>query len=104
MSRAGWRDRAAMLGVLGLLIGALGVLQLGGAEPGLLYLAPALLLLGTLIFGRYPGERLLTAFARTPHLALRLRGHLPPRPLSARTFPRGGVLLAMALAGRGPPG
>lgn len=97
------RDRAAMLAVLGLLAGALLALQLGGAEPGLPYLAPALILLGALVFGRYPGERLLEAIARAWHRAVDHRGRPLPRPLPPRSFPRGGALLAMALAGRGPP-
>ena len=70
----------------------------------LLYLAPALLLLTALVLGCYPGERLLDAL---------LRGWAPVpgrqaepatrRLLRVRSFPSGGVLLAMALAGRGPP-
>ena len=103
MSRAGARDRAAMLAVLGLLVGALVALQLSAGEPWLLYLSPALILLGALACDRYPGERLLAAFARARHLVPRLHGRPPPGPLLRRPFPRGGVLLAMALAGRGPP-
>jgi hypothetical protein len=103
MSGTGLREKATMLATLGLLVGALGALQLSGAEPGLLYLAPALLLLSALVFGHYPGERLLAAVARTRSLALRREGRAWARPLPPRSFPRGGVLLAMALAGRGPP-
>ena len=72
-------------------------------STSLLYLAPWLLLLVALACGHYPGERLLQAIvrARRPHPR---REELPPaRPLPARSFPRGGVLLALALAGRGPP-
>lgn len=70
----------------------------------LLYLAPALLLLAALGLGHYPGERLLDAIFRgwAPALAREAEPatrRLPP----ARSFPRGGALLAMALAGRGPP-
>jgi hypothetical protein len=69
----------------------------------LLYLGPALLLLAALACGCYPGERLLEAIVRgfapiTAREAPPARG-LPP----IRSFPRGGALLAMALAGRGPP-
>jgi hypothetical protein len=71
----------------------------------LLYVAPALLLLGALAVGRYPGERLLVAVGRTLHTRVLSR---PPRPILVvavpRSPPRGGVLLALALAGRGPPG
>ncbi|HEX7279062.1 MAG TPA: hypothetical protein VF255_05480 [Solirubrobacterales bacterium] len=70
----------------------------------LLYLAPALLLLTALALGHYPGERLLDALLRVWAPALGREAEpatsrLPP----LRSFPRGGALLAMALAGRGPP-
>jgi uncharacterized protein len=103
MRRSTLREKTAMLATLGLLASALGALQLSGAEPGLLYLAPALLLLSALVFDRYPGERLLAAIAPVRSLALRREGHARAGPLPPRSFPRGGVLLAMALAGRGPP-
>lgn len=103
MSATALRDRTTMLATLGLLVGVLSALQLGGAEPGLLYLAPALLLLIALVFDRYPGERLLAAIARARPMGPRARGHRLPRSRPSRSFPRGGVLLAMALAGRGPP-
>lgn len=70
----------------------------------LLYLAPALLLLAALVCGRYPGERLLDALVRRRWPALRHEVRAATRRLlPLRSFPRGGVLLAMALAGRGPP-
>lgn len=98
------REKAPILAGLGLLICALVGLQLTDSEPGLLYLAPALLLLGALAFDRYPGERLLAAAARARHPVLRVEGRPPTQTLALpRSFPRGGVLLAMALAGRGPP-
>jgi len=75
---------------------------LGGHD--LLCLAPAMLLLATLLGRRYPGERLLLAFA-----ARARRG----RPRCAATAaashgrvaeaPRGGLLMAFALAVRPPP-
>lgn len=96
-------NRAALLAILGLLVGALVALQLGGAEPGLLYLAPALTLLAALVFDRYPGERLLDALARAWHPRTNRPSQSRARRFSPRPFPRGGALLAMALAGRGPP-
>lgn len=102
MSGAG-RNRGTMLAALALLAGALVALQLGGAEPGLLYLAPALALLGALVFDRYPGERLLEALTRAWHPKANRQTQSRARRLPARSFPRGGALLAMALAGRGPP-
>ncbi len=69
----------------------------------LLNLGPALLLLAVLACGRYPGERLLEALAQARHpLARPQRRPRPPLP-PRRSSPRGGVLLALALAGRGPP-
>jgi hypothetical protein len=70
----------------------------------LLYLAPALLLLTSLALGCYPGERLLDALLRgwTPVLGP-VAEPAARRLLPVRSFPRGGALLAMALAGRGPP-
>lgn len=75
-----------------------------GAE-GLLFLAPALLLATTLLTRRYPGERLLLAFAarrgtRRAPAAIGAR-RLPFR--RARVMPRGGLLMGFALAVRPPP-
>lgn len=69
----------------------------------LLYLAPWLLLLALLAFGHYPGERLLEAIVRARRQVSRREQPRPARPLPPRSFPRGGALLALALAGRGPP-
>jgi hypothetical protein len=76
---------------------------LGG--PGVLFLAPALLLLATLNARRYPGERLLLGLAARAR-EKRLR---PSRTRSAPTarphhVPRGGLLMGFALAVRPPPG
>jgi hypothetical protein len=105
MRAASLREKAPILAGLGLLIGALVGLQLTYPEPGLLYLAPALLLLAALAFDRYPGERLLTVLTgRRRPLVSRERSAPAHHPFPLRrSFPRGGVLLAMALAGRGPP-
>jgi hypothetical protein len=71
----------------------------------LFYALPALALLVVLLLGRYPGEHLIIAVAerarRRPHRAARattLRA-----PLGSTPAPRGGELLARALAGRAPP-
>jgi hypothetical protein len=75
---------------------------LGG--PGVLFLAPALLLLATLHARRYPGERLLlglAARARRQRLRpSRTRSAPAARPLHV---PRGGLLMGFALAVRPPP-
>ncbi len=84
---------AALLGLLAL-----------GEVAGFLYLAPALLLGAVLALGRFPGERALAAvvrrFAGARRLVRVLRGR---RPRSAARAPRGGLLLARRLGGRGPP-
>jgi hypothetical protein len=68
----------------------------------LAYIGPFLTLLGFLLSGRYPGERLI-ARPRRP-AARRSRRAAPARAVSfAAIVPRGGRLLAFALAGRGPP-
>jgi uncharacterized protein len=94
----------AILGSTTVLVAAIVGLQLGFSESSLLYLAPALLFLGPLVFGRYPGERLLRAVIDRP----RGRGAPATTPRLSRVLmfaplPRGGALLASALAGRAPP-
>ena len=70
----------------------------------LLYLVPSLLLIAALLLRRYPGERRLIAAAeaRRPH---RVRRSSPlPAPVRPRArLPRGGLLIAAALAVRPPP-
>ena len=72
----------------------------------LFYLVPALLLLGALLLGHYPGERLRLRLAAARHRPPRAVATVPPprHPLFARSrLPRGGALLGAALAGRAPP-
>ncbi len=70
----------------------------------LFYALPALALRGALLLGRYPGERLILAAARSRR-RLRRAARLMPRraPIDQAPAPRGGDLLARALAGRAPP-
>jgi hypothetical protein len=74
--------------------------------PVLLSLVPLALLVGTLLLGRYPGERTLAARLRdarprrrrdAPALVVRT----PRRPFAAAV--RGGGLVAAAIASRPPP-
>jgi hypothetical protein len=96
-------QRHLILGGVGLLLTAIVALQFGFAESSLLYLAPALLILIPLAFDRYPGERLLLAVIAGPARQIS-HPRTPPRRLALRSLlPRGGALLASALAGRGPP-
>ena len=95
MSRDSLREKAPIHAGLALLTGVLVALQLSDPEPGLLYLAPAILLLAALAFDRYPGERLLAAAAHVWQPVRRCERAIPAqRLLAPRSFPRGGVLLA----------
>jgi hypothetical protein len=73
---------------------------------GALYLLPALLLALALVAGRRPGERLIVAL----HRRRARRAQHGMAPAGARIahpaehfLPRGGRLIAAALAGRAPP-
>jgi hypothetical protein len=68
-------------------------------------LVPALLLLGALVAGRYPGERTIASLAakvrqRTPR---RAPVSIDPIPRAPRALLRAGELLARSLATRPPP-
>ena len=74
---------------------------------GALYLLPPLLLALALLVGHRPGERLIVALHRRRVRRAGRRGPAIPNLIPARaaqqTFPRGGRLIAAALAGRAPP-
>ena len=75
---------------------------LGAAD--LLCLAPALALSSMLLVRRYPGERVLVRLAvRRARRRPRARIPLPSAPRRAACVPRGGLLMAFALAVRPPP-
>jgi hypothetical protein len=101
--RSGRIVRTAVL--FGLLAAGAALAARAGLGSGVLHLAPALVLFAALLARRYPGERhvvALTVRGRRP----RRRGRaaivlVTPRP--SRSRPRGGLLLASALAERGPP-
>jgi hypothetical protein len=77
---------------------------LSGAETGLLYLAPALLLCAPLLFGHYVGEEQLAELAkRSPHCTARRASRLPVPRSHVRLMQRGGRLVASSLAKRPPP-
>jgi hypothetical protein len=71
----------------------------------LLYGLPAFALLALLLLGRYPGEKLIITLAARVRRRRRSAARLAPRraPLDSTPTPRGGDLLARALAGRAPP-
>jgi hypothetical protein len=100
------RTRRAPILVLAIAVAAFPVvLVLPGLETGVLFLSPAIVLLASLLTGRYIGEerlaRLAAAFVaprRRPARTLRARARRCPRSL-----PRGGRLIAASLAVRPPP-
>jgi hypothetical protein len=76
-------------------------LHLGGLDTGLLFLAPAFLLLLPLLAGRYLGADRLASRGAPVRRAVAGALHLP-RP-RMRLVPRGGLLVGCSLAGRAPP-
>ena len=78
--------------------------ELTGVELGLLYLAPALLLIAPLAMGFYVGENQLADLAdRSPRRPARRAGQLPLPRSYVRVMQRGGRLVAASLAKRPPP-
>ncbi len=73
-----------------------------GLTLGLAYLSPAVFVFALLCSGHYPAERLLLARARQRRPRRRALAAKIPRQRLAHA-PRGGELLASALAGRAPP-
>jgi hypothetical protein len=98
------RDRI-VLWAFTLVVAAWMVAQvLTGAETGLLYVAPALVLALPLLLGRYLGEEQLAELAgtsRPPRARLRSRISTPRGYV--RVMYRGGRLVASAMAKRPPP-
>jgi hypothetical protein len=88
---------------------ALAALTLVHARTGVgadaLIAVPGLLLLIPLVAGRYLGEGRLARLARRPPrpAARRAAAVAAPRRPRRRLMPRGGRLIAVALARRGPP-
>ena len=81
-------------------------LQVLGVEAAFAYLAPALLILLPLVGGRYPGDEALvriTAVRRSRPARAHPPAAAPPGCRADALLPRGGRLVAAALAGRAPP-
>jgi hypothetical protein len=76
-------------------------LEVGGLDTGMLFLAPAFVLLLPLLAGRYPGERVLEPLVRPLRRVVAGARHVS-RPRERRV-PRGGLLVGCSLAGRAPP-
>jgi hypothetical protein len=99
------RTRAVLLALAAAVL-AVAVARAGasvGADA--LIALPALLLLLPLVVGRYVGAERLVRLVRRVLPAPRRRGHRPVarRRPDRRPAPRGGLLIAVSLARRGPP-
>lgn len=101
------RSRRARILLLATAVAAFPVaLIVPGLEVGVLFLSPAIILLASLMSGRYVGEERLQRLAaacrpdrrRRPRAVVQAR---LPRPRAA--LPRGGCLVATSLAVRPPP-
>jgi hypothetical protein len=98
------RDRLALLGLTLLSVALATVQSLTGLSPDVLLAVPALMLVLPLLAGRYVGEEGLVRLAGRAVIARRRSpAQLGVRRRAPRVLPRGGRLIAAALAERGPP-
>jgi hypothetical protein len=99
------RNRALLLAMAAAVLAV--ALARAGASVGAdaLIAVPALLLLLPLVVGRYVGAERLVRLAGRVLRPARRRGHRPVarRRTDRRPAPRGGLLIAVSLARRGPP-
>jgi hypothetical protein len=97
------RDQRILVALAALSMAVVVVHSLLGLAPDLLLAVPVLLLFLPLLCGNYVGEdgiaRLAALHAPAPRAAMR-QGRAVRAP---RILPRGGRLIAAALAQRGPP-
>jgi hypothetical protein len=99
------RDQRILLGLAALTVLIAVVQSATGISGDVLLAAPALVLLLPLLAGRYVGEdgiARLGAFLATPRRRPVAARAAPPRR-APRVLARGGRLIAVALAQRGPP-
>jgi hypothetical protein len=98
------RDRYILLGLTLLSVALAAAQTVTGLSPDVLLAVPALLLVLPLLAGRYVGEDGLVRLAGRAFVARRRSpGSIGARRRAPRVLPRGGRLLAAALAERGPP-
>jgi len=95
-------DRARVKVVALAILLALWLARAPGLAAGLAYLGPGMFIFLLLWFGRYPGEKAIRAFIGRTRLRRARESRARRSPLRVR-LPRGGALLATALAGRAPP-
>jgi hypothetical protein len=93
-------DRRLLIAAIAVTVAV--IVLVGVASAGLLGLAPSALLGVLLLFGRFPGERVLAALVhrRLPRRRSSALGRSRP---SQALLARGGRLVAARLAGRAPP-
>jgi hypothetical protein len=99
------RDRLLLCGMAAAVVAAAVAHGAAGIPADALIAAPALLLLLPLAVGRYVGSERLVRLARRvprPRLTHGARAVARRRP-ALRAAPRGGLLIAVSLARRGPP-
>ena len=99
------RDQRFLLGLAALALAFAVVQSATGISGDVLLAAPGLILLLPLLAGRYVGEdgiARLSAFMATPRRRSVTARAMQPRR-APRVLPRGGRLVAAALAQRGPP-
>lgn len=112
--RAGWytsrrmgRSRLHRMLLLATVAAASAVaLVVPGLGVGVLFLLPAIVLIASLLTGRYVGEERLRRLSAAFRPQRRRRPRAVPVPRVARRralMPRGGSLVAMSLAVRPPP-
>jgi hypothetical protein len=99
------RDQRLLLGLAALTLLFAVVQSATGIGGDVLLAAPALILLLPLLAGRYLGEdgiaRLIALIA--PRRRRPVVAHATPPRRAPRVLARGGLLIAVALAQRGPP-
>jgi hypothetical protein len=99
------RDRALLCAMAAAFLAVVLAHAAASVDTDALIAVPALLLLLPLVAGRYVGsERLVRLVRRAPRPALRRAAPSAIRRRPAlRPSPRGGLLIAVSLARRGPP-
>ena len=98
------RDLLALLTLAFTALALAAVRHSTGLDADVLIGAPALLLLLPLVAGRYVGEDGLVRIARATPFRPRGAARAPAvRRGRSPVVPRGGLLIALALARRGPP-
>jgi len=99
------RDRLLLCAMAAAVLTAAVAHGAAGIPADALIAVPALLLLLPLAAGRYVGSERLARLARRAPRPRPARGAraVVRRPLARRPAPRGGLLIAVSLARRGPP-